>query len=91
MSASYPVLVEVLTESLGVDADLVDPEATFEDLDLDSLSLLELVLILEERTGQRPESLSASSTLAEAAAVIDQLNASQDAGEPVPTTAGTTA
>ncbi|GHH45391.1 phosphopantetheine-binding protein [Streptomyces candidus] len=91
MSVSYPVIVEVLTESLGVDADLVDPEATFEDLELDSLSLLELVLILEERTGQRPESLSASSTLAEVAAVIDQLNASQEAADLIPTTAGTTA
>ncbi|GAA2966907.1 phosphopantetheine-binding protein [Streptomyces enissocaesilis] len=93
MSASYPVIVDVLTESFGVDPDLLHPEATLEALDLDSLSLLELVLIIEERTGRRPETLSSSSSLAEVAVAIDGLDTSPAAAaSPTasPTAAGAT-
>jgi acyl carrier protein len=43
---------EVLASELGVDADKVTPDARFkEDLDADSLDLVEVVLALEEKFG----------------------------------------
>jgi len=46
---------EVLTEEFGVPADDVAPEATFEALGLDSLDVVELTLVLEEKTGVKLE------------------------------------
>jgi len=44
------VLAEVATEVLGVDSDAVMEEASFkDDLDADSLDLVEFVMALEER------------------------------------------
>ena len=43
---------DVLASELGVDADKVTPDARFkEDLDADSLDLVEVVLALEEKFG----------------------------------------
>ena len=46
---------EVLTEEFGVPADDITPEATFEALGLDSLDVVELPLVLEEKTGVKLE------------------------------------
>ena len=46
---------ELLTEEFGVPADDVKPDATFEGLGLDSLDVVELTLVLEERTGVKLE------------------------------------
>lgn len=46
---------EVLTEDFGVPADEISPDATFEALGLDSLDVVELTLVLEERTGVKLE------------------------------------
>ncbi len=46
---------EVLTEDFGVPADDISPDATFEALGLDSLDVVELTLVLEERTGVKLE------------------------------------
>ena len=43
---------EVLTEQLGVDGDQITNEASFtEDLDADSLDLVELIMELEDQFG----------------------------------------
>jgi acyl carrier protein len=43
---------EVLVEQLGVDADQITEEASFqEDLDADSLDLVELIMELEDQFG----------------------------------------
>jgi acyl carrier protein len=43
---------EVLTEQLGVDEDQITDEASFtEDLDADSLDLVELIMELEDQFG----------------------------------------
>ncbi|PRH75725.1 acyl carrier protein [Streptomyces solincola] len=81
MADSYPAIAGILTETFGVEADAVHPETTFDQLDLDSLALVELSLLLEERTGHRLEELPATATLAEAAAAVDRLVA---AGPDVP-------
>ncbi len=48
----YERVKEVLTEQLGVDAGEITPEASFqEDLDADSLDLVELIMELEDQFG----------------------------------------
>jgi len=49
------IFTEVLTEEFGVPEDEVAAEATFEALGLDSLDVVELTLVLEERTGVKLE------------------------------------
>jgi acyl carrier protein len=46
---------EVLSEDFGVPVDEIRPDATFEALGLDSLDVVELTLVLEERTGVKLE------------------------------------
>ena len=48
----YERVKEVLTEQLGVDESEITPEASFqEDLDADSLDLVELIMELEDQFG----------------------------------------
>ncbi|QBI21695.1 acyl carrier protein [Egibacter rhizosphaerae] len=47
----YDKVKEVLVEKFGVEEGDVSPEATFEDLDLDSLDLVEFALAAEEELG----------------------------------------
>jgi acyl carrier protein len=47
----YDRVVQVLTDRLGVSADDITPEATFAELDLDSLDLVEFALGAEELFG----------------------------------------
>ncbi|MEU6485879.1 phosphopantetheine-binding protein [Streptomyces sp. NPDC046887] len=89
MADSYPAITRILTESFGVEADALRPDATFDQLELDSLALVELSLLLEERTGHRLEELPATATLAEAAAAVDRLVAGE--AEPAPADGGTSA
>ncbi len=49
------VFTELLTEEFGVPTEDVAPNATFEALGLDSLDVVELTLVLEERTGVKLE------------------------------------
>ncbi len=76
MSASdpYSVITTTLVDTLGIPTDLVHPDATFTDLGLDSLALVELALLVEEQTGARlTDELGADSTLANAAEHLARL------------------
>ena len=53
MSATYDRVATLLSERLGVPADDISPDATFEALDLDSLDLVEFALGAEEEFGVR--------------------------------------
>ncbi len=44
----YPTVATILTEQFKVDRDLLSPEATLDQLGLDSLTLMELVFALED-------------------------------------------
>ncbi len=48
-------ITEVLAEDFGVPEDDIAPDATFEALGLDSLDVVELTLVLEEKTGVKLE------------------------------------
>ena len=51
MSAVYDKVSEILTDKFGVPAEDIKPEATFDDLDLDSLDLAEFAMAAEEDLG----------------------------------------
>ncbi|MBP2477868.1 acyl carrier protein [Crossiella equi] len=53
MNALHEQLTAVLTSRFGVPAAEVRPEATFAELDLDSLALVELGLVAEKEFGVR--------------------------------------
>ncbi|MEU6485381.1 acyl carrier protein [Streptomyces sp. NPDC046887] len=82
MTAISDTLATCLIEGLGIPADTLAPEKTFDDLGLDSLALLELTVIYQEKTGQEPDGLTAQSTLAEATALISEQQR-DDPAEPV--------
>ncbi|TDC69796.1 acyl carrier protein [Streptomyces hainanensis] len=63
----YELLATLLTDEFGIEADVVTPDATFRDLELDSLSLTELAVIVTERTGLLVDDVDLDSTLASAA------------------------
>ncbi|MFI0242345.1 acyl carrier protein [Streptomyces sp. NPDC016845] len=50
-TAMYDVLVTKLTTDLGIEEKDIRPDATFADLEIDSLAALELGVILEEDLG----------------------------------------
>ncbi len=51
--AVYDKVKTLLVEKFGVEEDEISPTATFEDLDLDSLDLVEFALAAEEELGVR--------------------------------------
>jgi acyl carrier protein len=72
--SSYQFLSEVLVEKYNVAAAAVHPEATMAELGLDSLSLTELLFDLEDEYGiEVPDERARFNTLAEAAALVDEL------------------
>ncbi|MGH3962189.1 MAG: acyl carrier protein [Pseudonocardiaceae bacterium] len=49
MSALYESVVDVFTGRFGIDRDKVQPDASFDDIDLDSLSQIELATALKKK------------------------------------------
>ncbi|GAB2819356.1 acyl carrier protein [Streptomyces daliensis] len=78
MNSTYDRLTGLLATGFGIEAGEVTPESTFEDLELDSLALVELALATQEKFGVSlsEDDLRTQSTLAEAAEVVDAKQAS---------------
>jgi len=49
MSALYESVVDVFSGRFGIDRDKVQPDASFDDIDLDSLSQIELATALKKK------------------------------------------
>jgi acyl carrier protein len=49
----YIQLKQILTTKFQLDADEIEPTSTLEDLQLDSLDLVELALVIEKEFGAR--------------------------------------
>ncbi|MBP0453364.1 MULTISPECIES: acyl carrier protein [unclassified Kitasatospora] len=71
MSQSYEILRDCLVEEFDVAADRVGPDATLASLELDSLALVELSLMVEERIGVTVTDIRPDGTLGELAAFAD--------------------
>ena len=70
----YAFLAAVLSEKYDVDRDAISPESTLTELGLDSLSVVELLFDVEDEFGiEVPEERANFETLAEAAALVDEL------------------
>ena len=70
----YMFLAQVLSEKYDVDPDAISPEATLTELGLDSLTIVELLFDVEDEFGiEVPEERATFQTLAEAAALVDEL------------------
>ena len=70
----YAFLAEVLSEKYDVSPDAISPEATVTELGLDSLTIVELLFDVEDEFGiEIPEERATFETLAEAAALVDEL------------------
>ncbi|EWC62832.1 Acyl carrier protein [Actinokineospora spheciospongiae] len=50
-SPMYDTLVDLLVTRFEVDRAEISPEVTFEDLDMDSLFLVELLVVIQTETG----------------------------------------
>jgi acyl carrier protein len=73
MNTVYPRLAELIAASFGIPEREINPDVTFEDLELDSLALVELVLTVEQEFGVTigDDALKSQDTLAHAAELID--------------------
>jgi acyl carrier protein len=73
MSSMYDRLVEILVTRFGVGREEIRPDATFEELEMDSLFLVELVLTVQNELGVSidDEHASPRDTIASVADLIE--------------------
>ncbi len=70
----YAFMAEVLSEKYDIAREAISPEATLAELGLDSLTVVELLFDVEDEFGiEVPEERATFETLAEAAALVDEL------------------
>ena len=70
----YEFLAEALNDKYDVARDMISPEATLEELGLGSLTVVELLFDVEDEFGiEVPEERATFKTLAEAAALVEEL------------------
>ncbi|OKH99314.1 acyl carrier protein [Streptomyces sp. CB02923] len=77
MPPVYEAVTSVMTSHFNIPEDTIRPEATLEDLGLDSLAVVELLCVLQDELGLRVPTgddalKSLQITLAQAAAAVDQ-------------------
>lgn len=74
MSETFTEVKDVIVELLGVEADKIKPESKFrEDLEADSLDLVELIMAFEEKFGGEisDEDAQTITTVGEAVSYIE--------------------
>ena len=70
----YAFLAETVAEKYDVERDVISPEATLTELGLDSLTIVELLFDVEDEFDiEVPEERATFETLAEAAALVEEL------------------
>jgi acyl carrier protein len=74
MAAMYDTLADILVNRFQVDRSEITPDVTFEDLEMDSLFLVELLLVVEKELGVKisDDAASPRDTIGRAAEVIDE-------------------
>lgn len=72
--SSLKELQALIEEKYGIDPQTLDPQASMRNSGIDSLALVEFLFAIEEKYGiTMPDEHSNIDTLAELAAVVDQL------------------
>ena len=72
--SAYTFLAELLSEKYEVDPEVISPDAALTELGLDSLTIVEMLFDVEDEFGiEVPEERATFKTLAEAAALVDEL------------------
>lgn len=77
MSETYELLVDLLVNRFEVDRGDIRPDVTFDELEVDSLFLVELLLVVQSELGERgalitEDVASPSDTIAGAAELIEK-------------------
>ena len=74
MTSTYDKIVGLLTGRFAVDAADISPGVTFSDLEMDSLFLVEMLLVVESELGVKldEDSISPQDTIEQAAELIEQ-------------------
>lgn len=73
MESVYQMMATTLSEHFGVPEEHVHPDATFEELDIDSLARVEMLAVVEDRLNVTLDQEPRGITLGEAAAHIERL------------------
>jgi acyl carrier protein len=78
MATMYDTLVNLLVDRFQVDPAEIKPNVTFEDLEMDSLFLVELLLVVQSELGVKisDDTASPRDTLERAAELIEEQAAS---------------
>ncbi|WP_020636091.1 acyl carrier protein [Amycolatopsis alba] len=80
MTSSYHRICELLVSNFDLPRSELDPGITFTQLDLDSLSLVEMTVLFEDEFGLDIDpATDLDRTLAEAAAAVDENGAGRQA------------
>ena len=81
-SAVYDKVKQLLIDKFGVSEEEINPEATFSDLDLDSLDLVEFALAAEEEMGVRisDEEAEQLDTLDDTVKLLEEKGATVEGG-----------
>lgn len=86
MSAMLELLISTLTEHFGMDEGSVTAQSRLDELEVDSLALLEMLTILEDEHGiplpEEPANIQSHSTLADVAELLETTVASAASGVP---------
>ncbi|MFF3459226.1 phosphopantetheine-binding protein [Streptomyces sp. NPDC002730] len=74
MTAMYDTLADILVNRFQVERSEIKPDVTFEDLEMDSLFLVELLLVVEKELGVKisDDAASPRDTIGRAAEVIEE-------------------
>lgn len=73
MTAKYDAFVDLLVDRFNIERAIIKPDTTFADLDIDSLFLVELILVAEHEFGVTigEDALYPTDTVVKAARVIE--------------------
>ncbi|BCY13103.1 acyl carrier protein [Actinoplanes sp. L3-i22] len=86
MHSAYQIVLRNLEEHFGVEPARVTPETTLEQLELDSLSILEFGLLLQEETGVKRLDegvVTFRTTIGEIVATLENLRDGEQSGTEV--------
>lgn len=80
----YLMLTDTITGVFGISDDELSPQTTFEQLEFDSLALVELAVVVEQRHGIVVDDMSVKTTLEEITGLVElQIAASPAEAVPV--------